>query len=352
MKNKGMRVMLNAKQFLPRGAKLKNTQWILGAAVYTGFDTKLMRNAENAKIKRSNIEKKTNKYIFWVLIFQLCCCILSAIGYVIWNDHFLKNHNYLHGESFLKDSYFLDWLFTFFTYFILNNTMIPISLIVSLEFVKLAQSFFINQDEDMYTPSNDRHCKVMTSSINEELGQVQYIFSDKTGTLTCNKMQFKMLLIGNQIYGAEKHLFQNSDNLELIDQDKANSNILINQELKKTPNSKRNSNLESPGLNKKKPKMGIIDERSNVIYDFKDPTLRSLIKNSTEMISSCDLTVNPSNELNFLDLTNQIVLFQLKDQKQLVSELLKIMACCHECIIEKHEASNYIHYQVNFYILM
>jgi hypothetical protein len=65
------------------------------------------------------------------------------------------------------------------------------------------------------------------------------------------------------------------------------------------------------------------------------------------MISSKDITKNPSNDLKFFDYSNQIELFELKDQKELVSEFLKMMACCHECIIEKHESSNYIHYQVN-----
>ena len=76
----------------------------------------------------------------------------------------------------------------FFTYFILLNTMIPISLIVSLELVKMAQSYFISKDEDMYVKAKDRYPQVMTSTINEELGQVEYVFSDKTGTLTCNVM--------------------------------------------------------------------------------------------------------------------------------------------------------------------
>ena len=66
--------------------------------------------------------------------------------------------------------------------------MIPISLIVSLEMVKVAQSYFISHDEDMYVAAKERWPNVMTATINEELGQVEYVFSDKTGTLTCNVM--------------------------------------------------------------------------------------------------------------------------------------------------------------------
>ena len=166
----GNRLMLNQKQFLPRGARLKNSQWIIGVVIYTGFDTKVMRNSENSKIKQSKIEKKTNKYLLGILLFELICCITSAIGYVIWTSNNL-DHWYIWNAEVI-DSYIIEGILTFMTYFLLNNTMIPISLIVSLEFVKVAQAFFINQDEDLYAEPTKKSCKAMTSAINEELGQV------------------------------------------------------------------------------------------------------------------------------------------------------------------------------------
>lgn len=71
-----------------------------------------------------------------------------------------------------------------FTYFILLNTMVPISLVVSLELIKLFQVFFISWDSDMFCLESGKGCAFKNISINEELGMIDYIFSDKTGTLT------------------------------------------------------------------------------------------------------------------------------------------------------------------------
>lgn len=82
--------------------------------------------------------------------------------------------------------------------------MIPISLIISLEMVKVTQAMFINQDEDMKNFEDGRFSKAFNSTLNEELGQIEYIFSDKTGTLTSNNMEFRFFLVGNELFGARE----------------------------------------------------------------------------------------------------------------------------------------------------
>jgi P-type E1-E2 ATPase len=89
----------------------------------------------------------------------------------------------------------------FFSYFILMSTFIPISLVISLEFVKVFQGMFIDSDRLMYSEERKQGVTVKTVSLNEELGQIQYVFSDKTGTLTKNQMEFKIALIGDYVYG-------------------------------------------------------------------------------------------------------------------------------------------------------
>lgn len=84
--------------------------------------------------------------------------------------------------------------------------MLPISLIVTLEIVKVIQSYFIMSDVKMYSVERDRKAKVQSTSIIEELGQVNYIFSDKTGTLTRNIMEFKFMNVGQTLYGNAKEL--------------------------------------------------------------------------------------------------------------------------------------------------
>uniref|UniRef100_A0A8C2U046 Phospholipid-transporting ATPase n=1 Tax=Coturnix japonica TaxID=93934 RepID=A0A8C2U046_COTJA len=190
-------VPLGSDQILLRGAQLRNTQWVLGIVVYTGFDTKLMQNSTSPPLKMSNVERITNIQILILFCILIAMSLICSIGSAVWNRRHTERDWYLDLNYGGASNFGLNFL----TFIILFNNLIPISLLVTLEVVKFIQAYFINWDIDMHYEPTDTAAMARTSNLNEELGQVKYIFSDKTGTLTCNVMQFKKCTVAGVAYG-------------------------------------------------------------------------------------------------------------------------------------------------------
>ncbi len=202
----GETVSLDPVQLLLRGSKLCNTQYVYGTPVFTGRDTKVMRNLTRPPSKRSSLDKAVDKQVFIIFAVQFTLSLICAIASYRWSKSEYERAWYLlspEERGNLKYNYAADAAKRFFTFVILFNTMVPISLIISIEIVKVFQAFLINMDPDMYHRESKTNAKARTSSLNEELGQVEYIFSDKTGTLTQNRMDFKFCSIGGVMYAMD-----------------------------------------------------------------------------------------------------------------------------------------------------
>ncbi|KAM1194258.1 hypothetical protein ACFX15_020573 [Malus domestica] len=174
---------LSPNQLLLRGCSLRNTEYIVATVIFTGHETKVMMNAMNVPSKRSTLERKLDKLILALFAFLFMLCLIGAIG----SGVFINDKYYylgLRGKKNAGSSY---------SSFDPNNRFLMIKFIQSTQ--------YINNDLRMYHVESNTPALARTSNLNEELGQVEYIFSDKTGTLTRNLMEFFKCSIGGEVYG-------------------------------------------------------------------------------------------------------------------------------------------------------
>ncbi|NXW57373.1 AT8B2 ATPase, partial [Eurystomus gularis] len=140
-------------------------------------------------------------FFLQIFAFLALMCLILAIGNGIWEyDKGYYFQVYLPWAEGVNSASYSGFLM-FWSYVIILNTVVPISLYVSVEIIRLGNSFYIDWDRKMYYPLNDTPAQARTTTLNEELGQIKYIFSDKTGTLTQNIMCFNKCSINGKSYG-------------------------------------------------------------------------------------------------------------------------------------------------------
>nr|GMD01331.1 phospholipid-transporting ATPase 1 [Ipomoea batatas]GME17546.1 phospholipid-transporting ATPase 1 [Ipomoea batatas] len=215
MEIEGKRVSLGPSNIILRGCDLKNTAWAIGVVVYAGQETKAMLNNSGAPSKRSRLETRMNREIIILSFFLVALCTVVSICAGVWLRHhkddldiipFFRRKDY--SETEVENYNYYGWgaqiVFTFLMCVIVYQVMIPISLYISMELVRIGQAYFMIQDNRMFDEASNSRFQCRALNINEDLGQVKYVFSDKTGTLTENKMEFQCASIWGVDYGSTK----------------------------------------------------------------------------------------------------------------------------------------------------
>jgi magnesium-transporting ATPase (P-type) len=197
----GRMYSLSEKQFLPRGSTLMNTRDALALVVYTGHETKVMKNARPSRHKLSRVDTLTSRTVVAVFALQMLLCAAAAIGSVVQTSMVPDNMTHMGLSGSTAHSRATTTLLIFLSFVVLMNTLIPISLVITVEIVKTAHARFISWDAQMRDPLTGAGAIANTSSLTDELGQVKFIFTDKTGTLTQNQMAFRKCSVGGKMYG-------------------------------------------------------------------------------------------------------------------------------------------------------
>ena len=226
--------LFNNSSFLLRGCTLRQTEYIIGAAIYIGHNTKSLINSPDLRAKHSSVELEMNKHLIAIFVTQLIISTILSIAYIIvYSKDFYNLWKYFFAQekNNIKNEFMEIFVKMMGTWIVINTNFVPISLLVTMETIKFFQAMFMEWDIDMYDKESFSGCKVQSSTLNEELGQIKYIFSDKTGTLTKNYMKYKMMSIGDSVYGYDnyKNNKNNNEINEIIENNRDNDKInLIN----------------------------------------------------------------------------------------------------------------------------
>ncbi|PHH70937.1 hypothetical protein CDD80_5648 [Ophiocordyceps camponoti-rufipedis] len=190
----GKTVPLTLSDVVYRGSVLRNTRRAVGLVVNTGEECKVRMNSnQHPHAKRPALEKIVNKVVFSLAVYVLVLSVGVSMGYVHFRAVYEKHAWFLDGATVPFHQIIIAFIIMF-------NNVVPLSLYISLEIVKVGQLLLLNSDMDMYDAETDTPARCNTNTIMENLGQIGYVFSDKTGTLTDNVMKFRKLSVAGTVW--------------------------------------------------------------------------------------------------------------------------------------------------------
>ncbi|WAO83715.1 Phospholipid-transporting ATPase [Fusarium falciforme] len=204
----GKTVPLTSSEVIYRGSVMRNTNAAIGLVINTGEDCKIRMNAnKHPKAKKPALERINNKIVVTLAFYVIVLSVGVSGGYLRWQKSTERHSWYLEHAR-------VPFYQIIIAFIIMFNNVVPLALYISLEIVKIGQLLMLNSDIEMYDEETDTPARCNTNTILENLGQVGYVFSDKTGTLTDNVMKFRKISVAGTVWLHEMDLEPKVDEIE------------------------------------------------------------------------------------------------------------------------------------------